>query len=114
MASWTPQDWGIFLTVLSTFVVTLGGVITNILISLRNGRKADVTADKLETNNQLTADIHKVTNGPLSNMEETVKGIVTQAATNAAIAHSVAEAAKTQAAIDAKTTPLAKPLEKTP
>jgi len=112
MASWTPEQWNTFFIFAGGFIVLIATQLTNMIISLRNGKKADVTASKIDDNTQMTADIHKVTNGPLTNMEQTVKNIVVQAATNAAIAHSAAEAAKTQAAIDAKTTPLAKPPEK--
>jgi hypothetical protein len=94
MATWTPEQWTTFFVGAGGFAAVLIVQITNMIISIRNGRKVDA-------NTSLTTDIHKVTNGPLSNMEQNVRTIVTQAATNAAVAHSAAEAAKTQAAIDA-------------
>lgn len=112
MASWTPEQWNTFFIFAGGFIVLIATQLTNMIISLRNGKKADVTASKIDDNTQMTADIHKVTNGPLSNMEETVKGIVTQAATNAAIANAAVEAAKTQAVVDANRIPLAKSPEK--
>lgn len=95
MANWTPEQWNTFFIFAGGFVVMVGTQITNLLISLRNGRKVD-------SNTQMTSDIHKVTNGPLVEIGQSVKDIVTQAATNAAIASSAVEAAKVQATIDAK------------
>jgi len=103
VASWTPEQWTTFFISAGGFAAVLAVQLTNMIISIRNGRKTDVASNKLDVNNVLTADIHKVTNGPLSSMEQNVRNIVTQAATNAAIAHSAAEAAKTQAAVDAQT-----------
>jgi hypothetical protein len=101
MASWTPEQWTTFFISAGGFAAVLAVQLTNMIISIRNGRKVDSGNVKLDVNNSMTADIHKVTNGPLSNMEQNVRTIVTQAATNAAYAHATAEAAKIQAAVDA-------------
>jgi hypothetical protein len=62
----------------------------------------NVLSAKVDENTALTKDIHQVTNGPLSNMEATVGTIETKVDTHAAEARSTAEAAKVQAATDAK------------
>src|ERR1700733_1694617 len=109
MGAWTPDQWNSFFIFAGGFVTLIAVQVTNMVISIRNGHKTDSNSNKLDANTLMTADIHTVTNGPLSSMEQTVKGIVTQAATTAAIAHATAEAAKVQAAVDAS--PLAKSKE---
>ena len=65
--------------------------------------RSNSNSHKLDKNTDLTKDIHAVTNGPLSAMGQNVTALAVQAASNAAEARSTAEAAKIQAAVDAKT-----------
>lgn len=50
-------------TQLVTALTTLCGVIAGIVVSLRNGKKADATAAKVDENTQLTKEVHTATTG---------------------------------------------------
>ena len=95
------------LTALAQLAVALAGYIK----SKANSVSLAKANDKLDVNTTLTADIHKVTNGPLSAMSQNVTALATQADANAAEARSTALAAKVQAAVDAAV-PVIKPPEK--
>jgi len=95
-----PATWTQLIVALSTLFVAVAGWLK----SQSNGKKID-------DNTTLTSDIHKVTNGPLTEMGQHVITLGVQAATNAATAAATAEAAKVQAAVDAA--PSVQPLEKT-
>jgi hypothetical protein len=108
---------------LMTVLVTAGaGLITGLaqlsvalagyLKSKANAQALVETNKKIDVNTNLTADIHKVTNGPLTAMGQDVSNLATQIATNAAEARSTAEAAKVQAAVNA--IPSVKSPEKSP
>jgi hypothetical protein len=71
-------------------------------------------SQKLDKNNDMTAEIHQVTNGPLTNMESNVANLETQIDKHAAIAVATAEAAKVQAAVDASQSSQGNPNAKAP
>ena len=86
----------------SGILVALAQLITALATFIRQKANAVTLNTKIDANTVLTADIHKVTNGTLSTMGQNVTALAVQAASNAAEARSTAEAAKVQAAIDAK------------
>jgi hypothetical protein len=83
-----PATWTQLIIAAATLFTAVAGWI-----------KSQANSKKLDTNTELTKDIHTVTNGP---MTAKLLDIRTQANTNAAEARSTAEAAKVQAATDAK------------
>ena len=83
-----PATWTQLIIAAATLFTAVAGWI-----------KSQANSKKLDTNTELTKDIHTVTNGP---MTAKLLDITTNANTNAAEARSTAEAAKTQAAVDAK------------
>jgi hypothetical protein len=90
-----PATWTQLIVAVATLATALAGWIK----SMSNSKKIDQNTD-------LTKDIHKVTNGPLTNMESNMGKLAIQVETNAAQARSTAEAAKVQAAVDASHKPL--------
>lgn len=82
------------LAAISQLILAIAGFI-------RQKTNADVLSTKLDKNTDLTADIHRVTNGPLTEMEATMSNIETQVDKHAAEARATAEAAKIQAAANA-------------
>jgi hypothetical protein len=86
----------------SGILISIAQLITAIANRISNKRANDVMVGKLDQNTDLTRDIHQVTNGPLTAMEKNVNGLITNVASHAAEARSTAEAAKTQATIDAQ------------
>jgi len=87
-----PATWTQLIIAAATLLTAIAGWL-----------KAQSNSNKIDRNTDLTQEIHRVTNGPLTNMEATVGNIETQIATHAAEARTTALAAKVQAAIDAKT-----------
>ena len=85
-----PATWTQLIIAAATLFTAIGGWI-----------KSQSNSKKIDKNTDLTTEIHTVTNGP---MAAKLQNISTQAETNAAEARSTAEAAKVQAAVDAKTT----------
>jgi hypothetical protein len=75
--------------------------LTTLAVALAGWLKSQANGKKLDDNTQMTSEIHKVTNGPLTDMEHNVSNLAVQIAANAVEARSTAEAAKAQAATDA-------------
>jgi hypothetical protein len=90
------------LTQLITAAVALLTGLSTLAVALAGYFKSRSNAVKLDENTKMTTEIHAVTNGPLAAMGQNVVDLKTQASTNAAAAVATAEAAKIQAATDAK------------
>jgi hypothetical protein len=83
-----PATWTQLIIAAATLFTAIGGWV-----------RSQSNSKKIDRNTDLTTEIHTVTNGP---MAAKLQNISTQADTNAAEARSTAEAAKVQAAVDAK------------
>lgn len=56
MEMWTPQDWIVFLGALGTFVVTVGGVATTIILQVRGNAKTEAAKQiSSDNNDKITA-----------------------------------------------------------
>jgi hypothetical protein len=58
MSSWTPGEWGMFFVSAGGFVTVIAAQIANMVVSIRNGRKADVNAAKIDANTEITQATH--------------------------------------------------------
>jgi hypothetical protein len=54
MSSWTPGEWGTFFVAAGGFLTVIAAQVTNMIISIRNGRKADANAAKIDENTAIT------------------------------------------------------------
>ncbi len=56
MSEWTPEQWGIFLGILATFLTSVGGLATTIILQLRGNAKTDAAkAISADSNEKVTA-----------------------------------------------------------
>lgn len=71
--NWTSQEWLLIIAALGVFVTTLGGVLVNAFVSIRNGQKTEKVADLVAENTTKTEgvahqvqEVHTLTNSNLS------------------------------------------------
>lgn len=56
MSSWTPQDWTVFFGVLTTFLTTVGGLVTTIWLQVKGNAKTKASmAISVDNNEKLHA-----------------------------------------------------------
>jgi hypothetical protein len=54
MSSWTPGEWGTFFVAAGGFVTVISVQVANMIISIRNGRKADTNSALITENTAIT------------------------------------------------------------
>lgn len=54
MDNWSPGEWATFFLSAGGFVTVICVQIANAVISIRNGRKADANAARIDENTQIT------------------------------------------------------------
>ena len=77
MGSWTPDQWNTFFIFAGGFVTMILIQVSNMIVSLRNGRKVDTAAvethDKLDLNTTLAKQTQQATNGMTDRLVEAAK-----------------------------------------
>jgi hypothetical protein len=94
MNKWTPGEWTIFLTSLGGFVTLIFTQIGNLIVAIQSRKTSVSNAGKLDKNNAMTEDIHKVTNGPLDTLHQNVLNLGTKIDTHAETARVQAQASQ--------------------
>lgn len=103
MASWTPDQWNTFFIFAGGFVTMVAVQVTNMILSIRNGRKTDnaavTTGAKIDANTIITKATQASTDGIVAKLV----GASSDAAYAAGKKDQVDKQADIQAAVDAAT-----------
>lgn len=68
MENWTPAEWTTFFVAAGGFVTLIATQVTGVIISIQNGKKADINSQKLDATKAKVDEVHEATNGKMAEL----------------------------------------------